>query len=91
MENLRNIDVLGLTEKLDEVLYQLKFHLRGFPFAKWPEANEIKPTQKSELDNEAAEIMRRWAWVDLAMYEKAEKIFRGKTNFARRCMKPAKG
>ena len=86
--NLRKLDVIGITENLNDMISQLRFHLQlVYPgFKTWPEANEIKVEKKSEIDLEAREILRKWSWADHALYEEALKLSKVKTELAKSCI-----
>jgi hypothetical protein len=86
--NLLKLDAVGVSERLDELIPQLKLHLsplvpRGF--SKWPESNAQTPKKKSVLDNEARAILAKWSETDAELYKIADEIARKKTEEARKC------
>jgi hypothetical protein len=91
LENLRDrvhTRAIGYLENFDDVLDQLRVHLRWVPKnAVWPHSNALKPTAKSKLDEQSNEIMKKWAWVDVRLYEEAVKMADQMTLEARECIR----
>ena len=43
-------------------------------------------SKRSIVDEESKAILRKWAWVDLALYERTEEIYRKKHALAEKCL-----
>ena len=89
LENLEKMDVVGITEKLNRMIVQLKFHLGHiiFPsFQSWPEANEIPNNKKSTRDDESLRILQDWSWADQQLYKAASLVEERKYRQAQECI-----
>lgn len=88
-ENLRKMDVVGITEKLDQLINLLRFHLTWVPknFVSWPRDNVLVDTKfvKSELDEESRRILEEWSWTDRELYKEALEINEEKRHIANKC------
>jgi hypothetical protein len=93
LHNLRRTDCVGVTERLDDLIDQLKYNLRWVPnrYQAFPRANKLGNAFKSVLDDEAEAILRKWAWVDDRLYKVAVTIADRKTTAARRCYSKVHG
>jgi hypothetical protein len=85
--NLKKVDVIGLTEQLNDVIIQLKFHLPFLKrrFGSWPDANEMSNRKKSLLDEQSMAIIEEWAKPDQQFYEIAKVLYQRKDAIARKC------
>ena len=85
--NLRKLDVVGITERLDDLIPVLKMHLQLVPrgFSRWPESNSLPPSKKSKIDDEAKAILAKWAWADRELYAEADAIAKRMFEEAKRC------
>ena len=88
LENLDLADVVGILERLGDVMPQLRLHLSWVPpgVHGFGRRNEHAKTRKSELDQEAEAILREWSATDLALYKKAEELSLSKAARARECL-----
>lgn len=88
-ENLLKLDAVGVTERMDELIPQLKFHLRWLPvgFNSWPHDNKVKnPDEKSEMDDDAWEILEQYSQPDMKLHALADELADLKTKEALRCL-----
>lgn len=88
LKNLAKLDVIGLTEELDEMIPQLKFHLPQLiprKFTVFPRENVYK-RERSVLDDEARSIMKEWARVDEELYRQAKILYEKKKKLASECL-----
>lgn len=86
--NLNKVDVVGITEELQKVIPQLKFHMNLVPprFGKWPESNEA-PSRKPYLDAESLSILEEWGSADEVLWEIGKKIYSRQRQIAIDCLK----
>ena len=87
--NLLRVDALGVTDRLDDLITQLRFHMpRVVPasFRTWPHYNVVH-LPKSKLDDEARAVLRVWAAADTELFERAKVIAARKTACATRAMR----
>jgi len=88
LQNLAKVDVVGITSDLEGMVKQLKFHLPHLipgNFNNFKRSNAIHG-QKSEVDEEAMEILKKWAWVDVKLHQQAEEQYRRKHFVVETCM-----
>ena len=87
--NLKKVDVIGITEELNNAIIQLKFHLPFLKrrFGSWPDANEMSNRKKSTVDKESMAILEEWAKPDQQFYEIAKALYLKKDAIARKCLK----
>ena len=87
LQNLQRIDVLGVTERLDDILVPLRFHLPNIvPKSFHHFRRDNVHSKKSVLDDEAKSILRRWGWVDDKLHMEATKIFEKQYREALECL-----
>lgn len=91
---LAKTDVVGITEELNSVLHQLKFHTNIVPhnLATFPPPLKKK---KTHVDEEASAIMSEWGKYDQDLYESAKQIYHSQNAIAQACLAshtwPSKG
>jgi hypothetical protein len=85
-QNLPLVDAVGITERLNDIIPQLKLHLRWLPvgFRSWPHNNERRG--HSDVDDQARAILASYSQTDMELYKMAEKIAKEKTNKAKDCL-----
>ena len=91
--NLVKVDALGVSERLGDLIVQLRWHMpRVIPadFHTFPRINVIHAA-KSVLDDEARAILEKWAKADIELYELAKAIAAQKTRCAREGLAAARG
>lgn len=88
LENLRKTDCVAVTEKLNDLVAQLRFHLTYIPgnVNGWQTQNKLPLSMRSTLDEESRAILLKWAWADEQLYQEAAKIAQEKTRQAVRCL-----
>jgi len=88
LENLQKTDCVAVTEHLNDLIDQLRFHLKWVPytFRAWQEQNRLPSSMKSILDAESKAILEKWGWADQQLYEAAAIIADEKTKQARKCL-----
>lgn len=95
MENVDKLDMIGLTEELNECIRQVRFHLalQRPSFSEWPEANGAPGNKRRKssvvllMDDEAKAILDEWARPDQELYEHAKARYLKKQAIARHCLK----
>lgn len=88
LSNIKRLDVVGITEDLNRMILQLKYHLDHlvYPgFEAWPSANEISSQKKSTLDEQSLQIMLNWSWADQELYKAAVQLEREKMFTVEHC------
>ena len=93
LENLRKTDAVAVTEHLDGLVDQLKLHIKWIPARAqgWTHQNIVPNSMKSVLDDEAREILAKWGWADMKLYEEAREIALAKNQLARKCWNKVQG
>jgi hypothetical protein len=86
--NLVKLDIVGLTEELSTLAWQVKYFLPSLTpkmFKTFPKEKE-QATKKSLIDDETKAILQQWAWVDKALYLEAKQLYEKRTELAKRCL-----
>ena len=86
-QNLRKLDAIALSEKLADLIPQLKLHLRWLPvgFKTWPHAN-TRQREPTELDAESKAILASYSRTDNKLYKLASQLVQKKTKEAKDCI-----
>jgi hypothetical protein len=87
VENLKKLDVIGLTEHLNDVIPQLRFHIPYLPggFKQWPVENHTTKNKRSVLDEQSLAILAEWGRPDAELYKIASELYKKKEAIARFC------
>ena len=87
---LSKTDIVGITEDMNSVLYQLHYHTHLVPrhFSRFPPPVKKR---KSHLDEEATRIMEDWGKYDQDLYEHAKVIYEKQKAIAMSCIGHHKG
>ena len=88
LENLRKTDCVAVTDKLNDLIPQLRYHLTYIPNNAngWQTQNKLPGSMRSTLDDESRAILADWGWADEQLYLEASKIAAEKTKQATRCL-----
>jgi hypothetical protein len=89
--NLLKLDAVGVLERMNELIIQLKFQLGTdfVPpgFTAWPRENVVKSGKKSVVDAFAMQVLREWSAADIELYELADRLAKEKHRQAAQCMR----
>lgn len=88
LQNLNQVEALGVTEALNDLLKQLQYKLFWFPqkLSSWPEKNR-HAGKKSVVDEQAWSILKAWSRNDVVLYEKALALSQRLSKKAKDCLK----
>ena len=87
--NLPKIDGITVTDRMDDLIPQLKMHLRFLPvgFKTWPLIEDPNGGNfTSELDAESRKILAGYSRVDMELYQTVDKLAATKTKAAVDCL-----
>lgn len=88
LEHLEQCDIVVVMERLDDMIVQFEYQTWNFVpqwvKGKFPEENK-HVGRKSELTEEATQILRRWSRHDLVLYQAAQQRHIYLTSIAKQC------
>lgn len=87
-QNLEKIDCVGVMERLDDTLIQMKAHLDFVPrdVTSFPHQNTVRSTDKTLPSEDTLAKLRFYLKDEIALYERAKELSYAKTVQAKACL-----